>query len=1545
MTVTVLAQPAPPPTVSIIAPTDGTEITKPSPVTGTVSGGNWMLQYAQLVPDNPSAQQWITFASGSGAVSGTLGTLDPTILLNGEYSIQLMSVNTSGQFATSSISVAVDRNMKVGVFSLAFNDLSVPVTGFPIQITRTYDSRDKGNGDFGVGWRLALANARVHKNHNLGLAWQQTVTFSGYLPLYCVQPTVPTTVTVTFPDGKVYSFQSSVAQTCQPAGPITADTLSFVQLPGPASTAGATLTPTDGGQVLVEGDLPGPSSLYGFDGNIYNPTAFHLTTAQGVTYTIDQALGVTSVKDLNGNSFTITANSITSSTGKSVAINRNGQGFVTSITDPNGISLLYGYDSSSNLNAFTDRAGNTTKFAYDASHDLTGITLPNGQSGLTNTYDPATGRLTATVDGLGVSTTFTHNVAAQTEKVTDRNGNVTTYVYDADGNIVQTTDALQHVSYATYDSSDNKLSETNALGKTTTYTYDLYGNRLSQIDPLHHETTYSYNALQQMLTVTDPLGHTTTNTYDTSGNLLTTKDPLGNVTKNQYYANGLLQKTTDALQNTTSFVYDGSGNLQSQTDAKQTVTSYTYDANGNRLTQSVTRTLPAAQGGGTQTLLTQFFYDGNNRLKKTIYTDGASTQVQYNSLGQQSATIDAKGNTTGYTYDNDGRLTTTSYPDQTSESSTYDGNGNRLTSTDRSKNVTTYTYDQLNRLTTTLFADNSTTSTTYDAIGEVVKSQDANHNVTQYAYDAAGRRTSMTDAQNHVTTFSYDDAGNQISVADANAHVTQYAFDDSNRRTQVIYADGKSEATAYDALGRVVSRTDANGKVTQYGYDALGRLTSVTQDAGTGGLNLVTQYTYDEVGNRLTQTDANQHTTSYLYDQRGRRAQRTLPLGQSETYAYDPNGNLSSRTDFNSRTTTYTYDAMNRLLGKTADAYFAQNHLGAASVSFTYTPTGKRATMSDASGTTTYVYDHRDRFVSKATPEGTLTYAYDAVGDVKTIQSSNAGGANLGYGYDPLNRLASVTDANGATGYGYDPAGNLQMVTYPNGVAHTYSYDTRNRLTGLAVAKGSAQLTGYSYLLDAAGHRLSVTELSGRTVNYGYDNLYRLTSETIAADPNGINGAVGYTYDSVGNRKQMTSTVPGLPAGLWGYNANDELTSDVYDANENTVNSGGIGYAYDFENHLVQKGGLGIVYDGDGNRVSKSVGGVTTQYLVDDVNPTGYAQVVDEVQSSAVTRTYTWGLELISEHQPINSTATTSYYVHDGHGSVRALTNSAGAVTDTYDYDAFGNLLHSIGTTPNNYLFADEQLDPNLNFYYNRARYLATSTGRFWTMDSYEADDGNALSFHKYLYAQADPVDNRDPSGNQIDELLGSFGVFDSLESMAVLQVTPILNRARIEVHFDRLGYIFNTAYHHAYLLVRGTQGPPLVFRGGPSIGNNPNAASDVLRDVFYLPLSKPGFGNLTSAGSGTPFLPGAPGRPAAPDFPSKPGDDVASLQVPNVSRSFDQLVSDFKNASQHIDDLHLEYRPVHQNSNSFAHTLLVKSGSISPEPPVWAPGWSNVLY
>jgi len=286
--------------------------------------------------------------------------------------------------------------------------------------------------------------------------------------------------------------------------------------------------------------------------------------------------------------------------------------------------------------------------------------------------------------------------------------------------------------------------------------------------------------------------------------------------------------------------------------------------------------------------------------------------------------------------------------------------------------------------------------------------------------------------------------------------------------------------------------------------------------------------------------------------------------------------------------------------------------------------------------------------------------------------------------------------------------------------------------------------------------------------------------------------------------------------------------------------------------------------------------------------------------------------------------------------------NAVGSVV-TYDYDAFGVLIHSTGTTPNNYLFAGEQFDPDLNLYYNRARYLNTSTGRFWSMDSHDGNDEEPLSLHKYLYAGADSVNESDPSGHD-------FGIVDALivaVPITVLAaiptaVDPGISKAKVLVHFDLLGSA-GSSWHHAYITV---QGPgvetPIVFRGGPSDpgcsdqGSNA-AANDLFSSMDSTIDLKCGY--LTKKGTGGLWVPGGA------DYPRGPNDNVATMTVLSVNRSAGDLIGGFEADAWHIEDLHLRYRPISQNSNSFVHTLLVKENLISPSPPVWVPGWDNILY
>ena len=321
----------------------------------------------------------------------------------------------------------------------------------------------------------------------------------------------------------------------------------------------------------------------------------------------------------------------------------------------------------------------------------------------------------------------------------------------------------------------------------------------------------------------------------------------------------------------------------------------------------------------------------------------------------------------------------------------------------------------------------------------------------------------------------------------------------------------------------------------------------------------------------------------------------------------------------------------------------------------------------------------------------------------------------------------------------YDIA-SVRLV-YPNGLSSNFTYDDLDRLTALNNSKAS-----YNYALDQAGNRKQVTESSGRIVNWSYDGLYRLTNETISLDPRSKNGAVDYGLDPVGNRQTQASSVPGIPTANSSYDADDRiLSAETYDANGNTLTSGSHTFTYDFENRLKSMNGTAVTlqYDGDDNRVAKTVGATTTRYLVDDLNPTGYAQVVEELGAAGVQRTYTYGLQRISQNQ----ISATSFYGYDGGGSVRMLTDSTGTVTDTYDYDAWGNTVNVTGTTPNASLYRGEQYDTDLGLYYLRARYFNPLTGRFVTRDTYDGEISDPSTLHKYLYSEADPVNRLDRSG------------------------------------------------------------------------------------------------------------------------------------------------------------------------------------------------------
>jgi RHS repeat-associated protein len=111
------------------------------------------------------------------------------------------------------------------------------------------------------------------------------------------------------------------------------------------------------------------------------------------------------------------------------------------------------------------------------------------------------------------------------------------------------------------------------------------------------------------------------------------------------------------------------------------------------------------------------------------------------------------------------------------------------------------------------------------------------------------------------------------------------------------------------------------------------------------------------------------------------------------------------------------------------------------------------------------------------------------------------------------------------------------------------------------------------------------------------------------------------------------------------------------------------------------------------------------------------------------------------------SSGTTSFYEADGLSSVSSLTNSAGAATQSYTYDSFGNIIAMNGSLTNPFRYTGREFDPETSLYFYRARYYDPKTGRFLSEDPLEfAGDGPDF----YAYTNNNPVNWVDPMGTSI---------------------------------------------------------------------------------------------------------------------------------------------------------------------------------------------------
>jgi RHS repeat-associated protein len=520
-----------------------------------------------------------------------------------------------------------------------------------------------------------------------------------------------------------------------------------------------------------------------------------------------------------------------------------------------------------------------------------------------------------------------------------------------------------------------------------------------------------------------------------------------------------------------------------------------------------------------------------------------------------------------------------------------------------------------------------------------------------------------------------------------------------------------------DGVGRVVSVRDPLGNLTFTEYDHLNRVTKVT-DAINGNVT----FTYDAMGNLLTHADQKGNITTYTYNVMNKLATKKDALNNTDTYAYDTASALNRMTDRKSQVSGMTYDAQGRRTQVGFGATTAAPTTYANTLNFTFDNANRMTQVVDNSSgsnqTITRNYDGLDRLTSEVTPQGTVSYAYDAAG-----------------------RRASMTvPSHGTIAYTYDAANRLTLMTH----------------TPAAPAVGSAQSVAFVY--DTANRRTKVTLPNTVEINYAYDNASQLSSITYKKGATTL-GDLTYTYDLAGRRAVIggsyarTNLPTAIPAANAAYNVNNQqtawgtaaATSHTYDLNGNLTSDGTYTYLWNARNQLreVKQGATTVAlyeYDAFGRRKQKSINGAITKFLYDGNN---FVQEQNNAGSPTANLIIGTGFdELYARIKTPTTTPATSSFLMDHLGTIIAESDAAGTIPTSYTYEPYGKTTQTGTASDNSQRYTGREQDFG-DLYYYRARYYSANESRFGAEDPIGIEGGINL----YAFVGADPISKADPDG------------------------------------------------------------------------------------------------------------------------------------------------------------------------------------------------------
>jgi RHS repeat-associated protein len=973
----------------------------------------------------------------------------------------------------------------------------------------------------------------------------------------------------------------------------------------------------------------------------------------------------------------------------------------------------------------------------------------------------ADGRLMSIEDTRGNALTLTYE-GGQLKTVSDGLGRMLTVTYFGFQQLATVTDGTRTVRFGYND--HYLASVQDAAGKFTTYQYDntkLHGGLLtSKIFPDGNApNSQVYDAKGRVIEQSRGEGGKYTFGYD--GLLTTITNTLGQVQKHLHDSQGNLIELTDETGRKITSQFDAAGRRAGETTRTGNSYQWKFHAASGELESATAPGLPPLQFERAERDFRGFKIYETSRI---IYADGTFESFVNDANGNVISLTDRAGRVTTSSHDAHGRMLAITNPAGGVVTFEYNADGTRMNSKSKLPNgperITTYGYDSLRRLNRTTYPDGKTVLKSYNNLDLVVSITDEESAVTAYEYGGNSLVKKITYPLGNTLRMAYDRMNELTNVTDHAGRSSGRKYDLMGRLEAVVDRNGNRQNFAYDTLGRMTSYTDAEGKTWVHEIDSEGRVAAVTDPLGHAR-----RWDYD-VADRATAIHHGPDEFRIAPDPLGRPLTMEFPPGRATALAYFPDGKLKKVTLPGGIASEYVLDALG-LVDTVKDPN--QQSWRTARDEF-----GNLKSFVDPLGRATqYFLDARERISGAVYPGGLGSVSNTFNGRGQITREIFSDGTVIDFGYDANGRLTSgtglslaydpqdnITACNGLA-IGRDLGGRITTVTLAPGKMITYAYNARNQATNILDWLGGDTRLQY----DDAGRLISMMRPNGVTTAYAYDNANRVAaiSETKGQ---GL-ASIELTREGGGLVASAKKTLPLEPAiaarvKAMTFDAASQIVGASYDALGRMTANGAQTFAWDLASRLkgISKGAASAAfeYDAFGNLIAETRGGVRQDFVWNYALGLRSPVVAREGGADSAYLVHTPGGELLYTIDAKNPER--SFYHFDEAGNTIFLTDDAGAITDTFAYSPYGEVIGRTGSHETPLLFAgcySVISYPDDGLVYMRRRWLQTESGRFLSRDPNWGISINPNELNPYAYSRSNPLNYIDPHG--LDARVNQSGV------------------------------------------------------------------------------------------------------------------------------------------------------------------------------------------